>query len=612
MNKINPTSQFKSSVFGLVTLMTIASCGSVADQKGPVAAATNKQASVADKELSLHVPKAPEGVQTRFGTDTRDYDGPEIGYFENKVFDDKPEVLFAEDSFSDATNDTNRLKSALKRASREKNGGVVILQPAKNSANVRFSLAHIQVPSNTRIEISPDVILEMRGIKEEKAANSRFLFSFGRSNGPRNLLKERVKNVEVRSTDPTRNFTIDARTNMPISYGKMVGGNGNGDVNLTRAISFAYFYVQNFAVSNATILDNHTESVSVQMFSDCDYKDGVYAYRFGSKPVFLQDRYQTNPKGAANKNKPMNPANIPLPMNEKGEFIDSEGKVIPDMFAIKRNPTYARTPIKGSIKNIKAINAHTGYGAVQVYGGDWIEIDNIEAFNGIAVRVEAGNGTNRDNYNRAGPYYTSANKIKISNVKVTNGFTGVWLKPHAKIMKDISVENIEAIDSATALLVGKGTFACKTKCRDLTRGRINNLTIKGNISFRQTIYDEPVSEVGNVATFFLSEFNRAHLAKKVGKDINRISRNDLLKNKSGTRWYLMFPAAPIFALNQLSETEIGDETSRGGDFAVDYSQVKIVQEGLPLVEGETERPNILYRQDMHTPDGKVATDFINK
>ena len=87
----------------------------------------------------------------------------------------------------------------------------------------------------------------------------------------------------------------------------------------------------------------------------------------------------------------MNPVNIPMPTNEYGDFIDELGNIIPDMFAIQRNPTYARTPVKGSIRNITATHAHTGYGVVQVYGGDWIEIDNIEAYNGIGVRVEAGN-----------------------------------------------------------------------------------------------------------------------------------------------------------------------------------------------------------------------------
>lgn len=86
-------------------------------------------------------------------------------------------------------------------------------------------------------------------------------------------------------------------------------------------------------------------------------------------------------------------SNVPLRTDVYGNFLNDADEIIPDMFAIKRNPTYGRTPLKGSIKNIKSTHAHTGYGVVQVYGGDWIEIDTIEAFNGIGVRLEAGNGT---------------------------------------------------------------------------------------------------------------------------------------------------------------------------------------------------------------------------
>ena len=510
---------------------------------------------------------------------------------------------------------------------------------ANSNGQNRFSLSHIAVPSNVRIEVEPGVVLEMRGIKEDlyptspndarnkNKPNRQFLFSFGRSNGPSNLLANRIENVEVRSTVAGEKFTIDATTNMPHDYGYMVGGNGNGVVNLTRAIPVGLFYVKNFAISDINIADNHTESVAVQMFADADYKDGSYTYRFGSSPLYLKERYVQNPEGSTSLNRPMNQVNIPLATNSNGDFINDSGEIIPDMFAIQRNPTYGRTPVKGSIKNIKAIHAHTGYGVVQVYGGDWIEIDNIEAFNGIGVRLEAGNGTDNDNFNRSGPYFSSMNKINISNVKVTNGFTGVWLKPHAKIMKDITVENIEAIDSGTALLVGKGSFNCKTSCRDLTRGRINNLVIKGDISLRQTVFDAPVAEVGNNITYLITDANREYLANLYGKTPSQLTRNDLqakkvvgvqtpeqlaaltpdsFDNPSGTRWYKIFPTAPILALSMMSEVEVGDESAKVGFYPADFSKANIMSIGLP------EDTLILYRGDMREPNGNTATSFINK
>ena len=590
------------------------------------------------------IPTPPSGLDTDLTgytgyTDDEGNTIVDVGFFENRVFDDEPTNLIAEAVFVDTVNDTGRLKSALNRARRETEGGVVRLLANPNGQN-RFSLSHIQVPSNVRIEVEPSVVLEMRGaVKEDLYPTSRndarnrnrpnrqLLFSFGRSNGPGNLLSERVENVELRSTIPGQKFTIDASTNMPKNYGYMNGGNGNGVVNLTRAIPVGLFYVKNFAISDINIIDSHTESVAVQMFADADYKDGAFAYRFGPTPIFLEDRYVQNPEGSPSLNRPMNPANIPLPTNSNGDFIDADGNIIPDMFAIKRNPTYARTPVKGSVKNIKATNAHTGYGVVQVYGGDWIEIDNIEAFNGIGVRLEAGNGTDNDNFNRSGPYFSSMNKINISNVKVTNGFTGVWLKPHSKIMKDITVENIEAVDSGTAILIGKGSFACGTRCRDLTRGRINNLVIKGDISLTQTVFDKPVAEAGNIITYLINDTNRQYLADVFGKTPSELSRSDLqvkkiardqtpeelaqltadsFDNPSGTRWYTIFPTAPVLALSMLSETEVGNESSKVGYYPVDLSQADITTNGLP------DETLILYRSNMRLPNGTPATDFINR
>ncbi|MER2490779.1 hypothetical protein [Catenovulum sediminis] len=557
----------------------------------------------------------------------------DIGFFEDKLEKTpvRERTLYADDNFSAQTDNTKDVQTAVRWAGgmdkkTGKASGLVTLLPSKNGQNNRFSLAAIEMSSNVKLQIHPDVVIEMRGTKEKNKFKASSLFTIGRSRGPKNLIEERVENVEITSMDPTRNFTIDARTNMPHNYGSMNNAYG-GLVNLTRAVPVGIFYAKNFKVSNMTILDNHTESVTIQLSADRDYKDGAFAYRFASKPVFLQARYQKNSDGS---NKPMSSKNIPLPMDAKGNFIDENGDVIPDMFAIQRNQTYGRTPIKGTIKNIKSINAHTGYGTVQVYGGDWIEIDNIEAVNGIGVRVEAGNGTNRDDSNRAGPYLTSANKIKISNVKVTDGFTGVWLKTHAKIMKDIHVHNVEAIDSGTALLIGKGSFACKDKCRDLTRGRINGLKITGDIILRQTKYDAPVAEVGNLATYMINDANREYLAKKNGKTIAQLGRSDLqnktienikqlseqqrtaltpddFDNPSGTRWYDIFPTAPVLLFNQYSATEVGDQSPYVGYFPVDLTQANIVSDGLPNSDVK-----VLYRSDMRLPNGQPATDFINK
>ncbi|WP_054112932.1 hypothetical protein [Marinagarivorans algicola] len=523
-----------------------------------------------------------------------------IGYFENKVFDDEPEILFANNNFNPRTNDTQRLQNALNRASRERNGGVVRLRTSLNGNNKRFSLARIIVPSNIRLEVEPEVILEMRGVRESNNINKTFLFTIGRSNNINNLSPRAIENIEITSTHPHKRFTIDSKKNMPLIYGSQADGNGNSGngntfktgVSRTRSIPIGVFYAKNFSISNLLIIDNHTESVGVQLYPDTDYKDGAYAIRHASHRAL--DIFLDKP--------PSDRTAKALPMNANNQFINSSGNVVPDARAIQRNPSWGRTPLKGTITNIRIKNAHSGYGAVQIYGGDWIKINNIQAINGIGVRLESGNGTPNDNINRAGPRLSSINNIDISDVKVINGFTGVWIKPHSKIMNNIRIHNINAIDSGTALLIAKATL-CR-QCRDLTRGRVNNITITGEITLRQTQYNHPIAEVGRLPTFFLTLADRQNIAANAGKSIRTIGEKDIPRNPSGSRWYLIEPVAPVLALSQLSATRIGNQSPTEGFFPVDYSQAIISNIGL------TRTNTIMYREEMRKPNGTLATETI--
>ncbi|MGJ8642088.1 MAG: hypothetical protein ACSHX9_01665 [Luteolibacter sp.] len=500
-------------------------------------------------------------------------------YFENKVFDDEPEVIFAESDFQKSTNDTERVVEAIKRAaSEDADGGVVILRGSEDGKNSRYRLGRIDLPSNIRVEVDPDVVLEMESKTEP------FLFSAGRSPSVKELIPEPVRNVEITSTHDTERFTIDAKTNKPLDY--TGGGTKENGSSRTRAIPVALFFVENFSVSNIKVQDNHTESVAIQMYPDTNYQDGAYAIRAEEKDrsgdVFLDG-----------------PGGKPLPTNDEGQFIDADGNVIPNRDAIQRNPAWGRTARKGTVENILAINSHTGYGAVQVYGGDWIKIHNIESINGVGVRLEAGNGTESDNVNRSGPHHASMNNIEISDVTIREGFTGIWLKAHGKINKNILVHNVTAIDSGSAILVDKGTFGKDT--RDFIQGRFENTRVTGDITLERTGKD---AEVGYLTTFFIAPSEREKI-----KDANgdgKISSADLPRNLSGHRWYLIQPTSPILAMSQMSESEIGDTSEREGYFAIDYSEANIIGKNLLRPE------DILYREDMYLPNGRPATGFINK
>ncbi|CAA6679658.1 MULTISPECIES: hypothetical protein [unclassified Lentimonas] len=502
-----------------------------------------------------------------------------VGFFENKVFDDAPEVLHAATDFTASTNDTERLTAALNRASQEDaDGGVVILRGSDYGENKRYRVGRVDFPSNVRLEVDPDVTIEMESKSEP------FLFSVGRSPSVRDLIPERVRNVEITSTHPTERFTIDARTNKPLDY--TGGGTRNDGSSRTRAIPIALFYVENFSVSNVRVEDNFTVSVAVQLYPDTNYMDGAYAIRSKGKDR-TKDVFLDGPNGE------------PLPMNNQGQFVDDRGQVISDRDAIVRNDTWGRTPIKGTIRNILAIHSHTGYGAVQVYGGDWVEIDTIESVHGIGVRLEAGNGTDGDNMNRAGPYNASANHIKISNVTIREGFTGVWLKTHGKINRNVLVHNVTAIDSGSAILIDKGTF--NRDCRDFIRGRYENAKITGDISLKRT---GKKADVGFLTTFYIAPSERDSLKDTTGD--GRISAADLPRSPSGHRWYLIEPVVPVLAMSQMSASEVGDPSESEGFYAIDFSQANITGENLLRPE------MILYREDMTYPNGNQATNFILK
>ncbi|MDR9826318.1 hypothetical protein RCJ22_11920 [Vibrio sp. FNV 38] len=588
------------------------------------------------------------------------YDGRdfgEVGFFEDKIGDDVPGSRtlnrFADEIFDNSDERVTALTKQLNRdfnwASKQQGGSVIRIMPNKNGQN-RIPFQQLFVQSNVRVEVHPDVIIEMVPTTHWSGNLHAGLFNIGGSPKPNNLIEARVENVEITTMKiPGREgdrFTVDSRTRLPFNYGQMYISSYAGVTNLTRSIAIKLFYAKNFKISNMNVLDNYTESVAVQMFSDADYQESVWAYRDEdiSKDVFLENKYVSNPNDKDDKTmyKP-GTVNIPLKTNDQGKFIDDNGNVVPDMFAILRNPSYGRTPIKGTIENIYLENAHTGYGAVQVYGGDWIEINNIKSHNGIGVRIETGNGTNRDKFNQAGPYLTSASRIKISDVEVTDGFTGVWLKTHAKIMKDIYVENVHATDTATAVLVEKGTFACKTNCRDLTRGRINGLTIKGDIVLEQTKFDEPTAQVGKLATFFMTPYSSEYFVNKLGKaSISELSHNDsrikVTDNSNtpqsewpnltpddfdvpaGSRWYKIFPVAPILASAEYSSEDTGMQSADFGYFPVDTSLANIEMinvmcsgyDGSNEPKGELCTDKIKYRSDVVYPNQTLAADYRDK
>lgn len=556
-------------------------------------------------------------------------------FFEDRVYDSEPTQLYPDPNWTEVSDDTARLQEALNAAALEDyDGGVVILNSDKAGSKNFYRIGRVDIPSNIRIEIDPDVTIILSadplvapGKPKRKAKGTfdrnRLLFAIG--NTPKFLpdgtsrapgTGPRIENVEIRSTVPGKQYTIDLAKEFPVEYwfrpttfskpDHQVEIREDGQ-NEVWAAFVSIGYVHNFRIADAQVLDNDTVLPAVYIYPDSDMKMGSLQFE--------------DPRPADNRDKSLLDAEgMPI---KHGDLIDRDGTLLKDNEAVIRNWSWGRTASKGTVENIWAYDAHTGYGLVQLFAGEDIELRNLHGEGGITVRLEPGSGSDR--MNRSGTERGRIANVEIENISNTRGFTALWMNPHGKHNRNIKAKDIRAYDSGSTILIQKSSIC--NDCRDLERGYFQNVQLSGEVLLEKTTED-PVAEIGYYSTYFIHPDVKAKVADRTGNDSaghatlkpdGRITPIDMPNPAEGRRWFLTEAIVPIMALSQLSEDNIGridedgdgvpdTDVDRSDFFAVDYTNVNIVR------RGNIRRPeNIVYRNDaIGFENGKRDMNLINR
>ena len=258
--------------------------------------------------------------------------------------------------------------------------------------------------------------------------------------------------------------------------------------------------------------------------------------------------------------------NPPVTMYPDVNTTTEPGATSPGVY----NPLYGRTPKKGVVQNVTGGTFHTGYGLVQVFGGDTLLLKNLDGTGGITVRLEPGNGVGP--IDKAGPNYSAITNIKMDNIIVRNGFAALWMNPHSKDNKNITASNLKGFNSGFTVIAEKSSTPLTS---EYLRGGFENVTLSGTISNTGTSTRN--ADVGFVATLY---------AGPVTDGLRDIA------NKSGDRWYVIKPIGAFVMGSRLSATAAGDQGTGG------YWPITVKSGTSILFNGATDR--IRYRSEAVT------------
>ena len=226
------------------------------------------------------------------------------------------------------------------------------------------------------------------------------------------------------------NALFNADSNSGINNFSLIGIDGNFTMDFTalvttiriRAISFKY--CSNFKVANFNIIDNNTEFSSLA---------------FGSN-------YATTGTGA----------------NRRINLVRG-------------------IPNGGIIDNISVINAHYGYGLVQVQGGKNLLFRDLSSVGGATLRLET--GFNLLQYTELYDFSDiKLDNIWARNLEGANGQSALQLSPHTLNQGYFNAENIQCI-SCEATIVWAAGFATNSQSNDgLTSGSFDSTSKIRNVT----------------------------------------------------------------------------------------------------------------------------------
>lgn len=225
------------------------------------------------------------------------------------------------------------------------------------------------------------------------------------------------------------------------------------------------------------------------------------------------------------------------------------------------NPTYDRIPEDGVIENLTGNRIATGYALTQAFSARNVLMRNYEATNGIGVRLEGGSGVlPQDVLNQAGPNFGAITDVRLENIRVRDGYTAIYLKPHAKINKGNTILGATAIDSSFVIVIGPGDADDEDRQTypDYARGYFAGLTIGGEI--RQTITNP--TDYLNQSLWVDTTFEGHFFMPRPVREAGFTTFGSLPLDGSGQRRRTS-PAIPVIHLARLSPTDLGNPTPAG-------------------------------------------------
>lgn len=246
------------------------------------------------------------------------------------------------------------------------------------------------------------------------------------------------------------------------------------------------------------------------------------------------------------------------------------------------NTSFKLVPSGGVIQNVGATGIHSGYATIQLFGGDNMLLRNVDGENGVTVRLEPGSGQDTDEISKAGPDFGAIHDVVLMDIRNSKGFCAVYLKPHAKINKNITLSNISAKDSGYALHVDSADFALDDPLRK--RGSFVNTKLTGNITLTQS------PGVGKTGIFAFSDLLYVDFAKRDGGG----EWTDYALDPS-QRLRVTTPIIPVLMLSHEFRSSVGPSTR--GRFTVDVTGATIKSVGF---SHSLATNGILYREDART------------
>lgn len=316
---------------------------------------------------------------------------------------------------------------------------------------------------------------------------------------------------------------------------------------LEKAAPFKIGYVKNFALSRFFVKDNFTNIPSVFMVAD-------------SKYISASEGYDLN--------------------------------------------TFGRIPEFGVVKSAKATNIATGYALVQLFSGRNIMLEKLFGKKGITVRLEPGSGKGNDDLNKVTNRKTgNIANIRLVNISNNDGFTSLFLKPHAKLCENVTAINIRAKNSLSALYVAAASLTPQSR-----RGNFKNTSIK-NISFKQDKRNQEGVYLADTGLEGLSYALPSYRNLLQTKRNNTSPKPPILtlveKDASQQRW-TTYPIAAVIMTSALSKNNTGNLNQ--GRF-----RVSIPNEADIKTSGFFDGKKVVYRNEaINLVDSTPNTDLINK